>query len=56
MHAHWDFIQILITSAVLLEEKRLKKLYDKGLDHVQISIQDTEPENSNKIAGFKGSQ
>ncbi len=44
----------LITSAVLLEEKRLKNLYDKGLDHIQISIQDTEPENSNKIAGYSG--
>ena len=44
----------LITSAVLLEEKRLKNLYDNGLDHIQISIQDTDPENSNKIAGFSG--
>ena len=44
----------LITSGVLVNEERLKKLYDAGLDHVQISIQDTNPENSNKIAGFKG--
>ncbi len=44
----------LITSGVLINEDRLKKLYDAGLDHVQVSIQDTEPENSNKIAGFKG--
>ncbi len=44
----------LITSGVLINEDRLKKLYDAGLDHVQISIQDTDPENSNKIAGFKG--
>ena len=44
----------LITSGVLVNEDRLKKFYDSGLDHVQISIQDTDPENSEKIAGFKG--
>ena len=44
----------LITSGVLVTEERLKKLYDAGLDHVQISIQDTNLENSEKIAGFKG--
>ena len=44
----------LITSGVLINELRLKKLYDAGLDHIQISIQDTDPKNSNKIAGFKG--
>ena len=44
----------LITSGVLVNEDRLKKLYDSGLDHVQISIQDTDPANSEKIAGFKG--
>ncbi len=44
----------LITSGVLVNEERLKKLYDSGLDHVQISIQDTDPKNSEKIAGFKG--
>ena len=44
----------LITSGVLINEERLKKLYDAGLDHVQVSIQDTDPNNSEKIAGFKG--
>ena len=33
-----------------------KKLYDAGLDHVQVSIQDTDQQNSEKIAGFKGHQ
>ena len=46
----------LITSGVLINEDRLKKLYDAGLDHVQVSIQDTDPNNSEKIAGFKGHQ
>ena len=44
----------LITSGVLINEERLKKLYDCGLDHVQVSFQDTDPENANKIAGYKG--
>ena len=44
----------LITSGVLINEDRLKKLYDSGLEHVQVSIQDTDPNNSEKIAGFKG--
>ena len=44
----------LITSGVLITEERLKKFYDAGLDHVQVSIQDTDPENSEKIAGYKG--
>ena len=46
----------LITSGVLVTEERLQKLYHAGLDHVQISIQDTDPDNSEKIAGFKGHQ
>jgi pyrroloquinoline quinone biosynthesis protein E len=46
----------LITSGVLITEERLKKFYDVGLDHVQVSIQDTNPENSEKIAGYKGHQ
>lgn len=46
----------LITSGVLVTEERLQRLYDSGLDHVQISIQDTDPANSEKIAGFKGHQ
>ena len=43
----------LITSGVLISEERLKKLYDAGLDHVQVSIQDTDPENSNKMCPNK---
>ena len=39
----------LITSGVLINEDRLKKLYDAGLDHVQVSIQDTDPDSPSKI-------
>ncbi len=44
----------LITSAVMLTEKKVKDLADAGLDHVQISFQGSEPEIADRVAGFKG--
>jgi len=44
----------LITSGVLLDEDRLNGLADLGLEHVQISFQDTEKENADRIGGYKG--
>jgi len=44
----------LITSGVGLTPKTLRALYDAGLDHVQISIQDSEPGSADHIAGYKG--
>jgi PqqA peptide cyclase len=44
----------LITSGVLLDEAMLDRLTQAGLDHVQISFQDTEPENADRIGGFAG--
>lgn len=44
----------LITAGVLLTKERLKKLADNGLDHVQLSIQDVDPENADRIAAYKG--
>jgi pyrroloquinoline quinone biosynthesis protein E len=44
----------LITSAVGLTNARLNALADAGLDHVQISIQDSEAESADHIAGYKG--
>lgn len=44
----------LITSGVLLDETKLKALIEAGLDHVQLSLQDTDPVNADQIAGFKG--
>lgn len=43
----------LITSAVLLSEERIQKFADLGLDHVQISFQDSTPELSDFISGYK---
>jgi pyrroloquinoline quinone biosynthesis protein E len=44
----------LITSAVGLTEKTLEALADAGLDHVQISIQDSVAASADRIAGYDG--
>ena len=44
----------LITSAVGITAEMLRKLGDAGLDHVQISIQDSERASADHIAGYKG--
>ena len=43
----------LITSGVLLTREGTKALADAGLGHVQISIQDANPENADRIAAYK---
>lgn len=42
----------LITSAVTLDAARLERLKAAGLQHVQISFQDTRPEPNDRVAGF----
>ena len=44
----------LITSAVGLTPQTLAALADAGLDHVQISIQDSEQKSADHIAGYDG--
>jgi pyrroloquinoline quinone biosynthesis protein E len=44
----------LITSGVGVTDQRLRELADAGLDHVQISIQDSEPKSADLIAGYVG--
>jgi pyrroloquinoline quinone biosynthesis protein E len=44
----------LITSAVGLTAQGLAKLADAGLDHVQISIQDSDEKSADHIAGYDG--
>src|SRR5437667_10733747 len=41
----------LITSAVGITKETLGRLSNSGLDHVQISIQDSEPGSADHIAG-----
>jgi len=44
----------LITSAVGITAQTLDRLADAGLDHVQISIQDSDPSSADHIAGYDG--
>lgn len=44
----------LITAGAPLTRERLGKLAELGLDHVQISIDDVEPVNADKIGGLRG--
>src|SRR5437879_1841105 len=44
----------LITSAVGITDKRLGALAEAGLDHVQISIQDSDAQSADHIAGYAG--
>jgi pyrroloquinoline quinone biosynthesis protein E len=46
----------LITSAVLLDAERAKTLAAAGLDHVQISFQDTDDAAGDRVAGYDGAQ
>ncbi len=53
-HAHTlGFYQTLVTSAIGLTRERAVRLKDAGLEHVQISIQDSEKEIAEKIAGTR---
>ncbi len=44
----------LITAGVLLTRSRLEAYKDAGLDHVQISIQDSDPANADRIGNYAG--
>jgi pyrroloquinoline quinone biosynthesis protein E len=46
----------LITSGVMLDAARLATLVEAGLDHVQLSVQDSERSSADRIAGFPGGQ
>jgi PqqA peptide cyclase len=43
----------LITSGIGLNEARLQQLVDAGLDHIQLSFQDSREDSANWIAGAK---
>ncbi len=44
----------LITAGVSLSRDRVRQLADAGLDHVQISLQDTTDEGTQSISRFRG--
>lgn len=47
-----DLYSNLVTSGVPLTKARLAGLVERGLDHVQVSIQSARPERSDEIAGY----
>lgn len=49
-----DLYTNLITSGIGLTEARVKDLSDRGLDHVQLSLQGTDAEMADKIGGYRG--
>jgi pyrroloquinoline quinone biosynthesis protein E len=44
----------LITAAVLLDQSKVDALADAGLDHVQVSVQDSDAANAERIGGYRG--
>jgi PqqA peptide cyclase len=44
----------LITSGVGISEALLRRLADAGLDHLQLSIQDSDAASADRIAGYQG--
>jgi len=44
----------LITAGVLLTEAKMEKLADAGVDHVQLSFQDSEASGCDEIGGYAG--
>lgn len=48
-----DLYTNLITSGIPLTRDRLAALKHAGIDNVQVSVQDTEPESNDRIGGYK---
>ena len=46
----------LITSGIRLDADRLARLVEAGLEHVQLSLQDSDPASGDRIAGLTGAQ
>ena len=46
----------LITSGIGLDAARMKALAEAGLEHVQLSLQDSDPEAGDRVAGLAGAQ
>jgi PqqA peptide cyclase len=44
----------LITSGIGLTQDRIKEFADAGLDHAQLSIQDSDAPSADRIAGYEG--
>ncbi|QNT77778.1 pyrroloquinoline quinone biosynthesis protein PqqE [Entomobacter blattae] len=54
--AHLNLYTNLITSGLLLTPDLLEKLAENGLDHIQLSFQDTLPEAADLLSGMRAVQ
>lgn len=53
-HAHSrDLYTNLITGGTLLDEEKLRELKDCGLEHIQLSLQDTDRRTAELVAGIR---
>ena len=44
----------IITSGVQLDDRLMAALMGAGIDHIQLSFQDVDPDNADRIAGYRG--
>lgn len=44
----------IITSGVLLTDEAMTALLEAGVDHIQLSFQDSDPANAERIGGYRG--
>lgn len=48
------FYTTLVTSGIGLTRERAQRLRESGLEHIQISMQDSNEESADRVAGMKG--
>ena len=48
------FYTTLVTSGIGLTRERAQRLHEAGLEHIQISMQDSNEDSADRIAGMKG--
>lgn len=52
--AQLDLYSNIITSGVLLTDEAMAALRDAGVDHIQLSFQDSDPASAERIGGYRG--
>lgn len=52
--AQLDLYSNIITSGVLLTDEAMAALSDAGVDHIQLSFQDSDPASAERIGGYRG--
>ena len=52
--ASLDLYSNIITSGVLLDDRMMAALNDAGIDHIQLSFQDSDPAGNDRIGNYAG--